>query len=148
MATSHVINHLHVIFATQERTKWLHAEHRPMIHAYLGGVFRGEGATPVEIGGVEDHVHALIQLHPSRALSDVMREVKKASNSFIRQKLRLPQFAWQSGYAAFSVGKDQVPRIRTYIQGQVEHHKSVDWREELMRICREEGIDIDPRDFK
>ncbi|MBX3361570.1 MAG: hypothetical protein KF912_05240 [Phycisphaeraceae bacterium] len=52
-------------------------------------------------------------------------------------------FAWQNGYAAFSVSESMAPRVVAYIQGQREHHLIVGFMDELREICKRHGVEID-----
>ncbi|MFT3990161.1 MAG: transposase [Luteolibacter sp.] len=54
------------------------------------------------MGGVADHVHLLVSLKATTRLSDFMRELKKSSSLWVREK-KFPAFQWQEGYAAFTV---------------------------------------------
>ncbi len=52
---------------------------------------------------------------------------------------------WQTGYAAFSVDVASLARVRGYIERQKEHHHTLTFKEELVRILDEEGIEYDER---
>ncbi len=76
------------------------------------------------INGMPDHIHVFIEMKPSSCLSDLVREIKKSSNTFIKQKKFLPfHFAWQEGFSAFSYSRSQIETICQYINNQKEHHK-------------------------
>lgn len=76
---------------------------------------------PTAIGGVEDHIHILVNLYKGVALADWLREVKKSSSQWAKKFS--PEFAWQGGYAAFSVSPSQVSSVRQYVERQEEHHR-------------------------
>lgn len=42
---------------------WIVSEWRDRLHAYLGGIVKGIGGTPLAIGGTADHVHLLVELN-------------------------------------------------------------------------------------
>lgn len=88
----------------------------------MSGVIERKGHKVLRINGVEDHVHLLIGLRPQEALSDLMREVKKASNKWIRDKGYVRNFYWQEGYGAFAVSKSHVDKVIDYIKEQEAHH--------------------------
>ena len=69
-----------------------------------------------------------------------MREIKKASTSWVRSHHRLPSFAWQEGYAAFSVSASYRNQIASYIANQEEHHRKVSSRDELILMLQEAGV--------
>ncbi len=138
----------HLIFATKRRAPSIEDSWRDRIHGYLGGTIKGLGGTPLAIGGVADHVHILVALRPSHCLADLVRDVKKASSTWVHKEMVRTGFAWQEGYAAFTVGPEGVEAARAYVANQEEHHRRVDSREELLRICREMGIEVELRFFE
>lgn len=119
---------------------------RTDLHAYLGGTVRGLGASPVIVGGVADHVHILVGLRGNHAISDLVREVKKASTAWARQHYHA--FAWQGGYGAFSIAFGDVPRVVAYIANQEEHHRTVSSADELRTIMAEFGVEFDEQYFE
>lgn len=76
--------------------------------------------TPLQIGGIEDHVHLLFGLRPVLAIADVVREIKKGSTAWIHQSFDR-RFLWQEGYGAFTVGSGDVSTVARYIRTQREH---------------------------
>ena len=93
----------HLIFATKNREPWISESWRARLHEYLGGCVNRLDGMSQGVGGVADHVHLLVGLKPTHRLSDLMRELKKASSAWVRQELSIPGFAWQEGYSAFTV---------------------------------------------
>jgi putative transposase len=82
----------------------------------------------------------------TETLSDVVGQVKKSSNDWLRA--RGPEFAsfhWQSGYGAFSVSQSAVDEVREYIRRQHEHHKQVSFQDELRAFLRRYEIEYDER---
>ncbi len=115
------------------------------LHEYLGGIVNRLGAKPLKIGGVEDHVHLLIGLKPVHQLSDLMREVKKSSSSWVHQTIDCPTFQWQEGYAAFSVSPPSCSAVAGYIANQREHHRKNSFRDELISMLNNAGINYDTK---
>jgi putative transposase len=54
-------------------------------------------------------------------------------------------FAWQTGYAAFSVSKSGLEEVRGYIARQEEHHKRMSFKEELIALLKKHEIEYDER---
>ncbi len=99
-----------------------------------------------EIGGVEDHVHLYLRWRPDGTVSDLMRTIKSRSSKWVHDTFpHLAAFAWQEGYSVFSVNKSQEDALKTYIAGQSEHHKTEDFKSELLRILRAHGVEFDER---
>lgn len=135
---------LHVVFSTKRREAMITDEIRERLYAYLGGIVRAEQGTLYAIGGVEDHVHLLIRWRADAAISDLMRTLKSRSTKWVKSEFG-SDFAWQEGYAAFSVSKSQEDVVRAYIAKQVEHHRVVGFREELVKLLDAHGVEYDAR---
>ena len=54
-------------------------------------------------------------------------------------------FSWQNGYGVFSVSQSNVDAVRKYIEGQAEHHKKRDFKEEFRELCQRYNVAIDER---
>lgn len=76
------------------------------------------------INGMPDHLHIFLGMRPTCCLSDLVREIKKSSNSFINDRnLSAYKFHWQEGFGAFSYAHRDIDRIVRYINNQNEHHR-------------------------
>ena len=72
-------------------------------------------------------------MRPSCLLSDLVREVKKSSDGFIREnRYTTYKFNWQEGFGAFSYGHSQLSNVIQYIEKQKEHHQMQTFREEYL----------------
>lgn len=121
----------HIIFSTKDRAADITSEIAPRVHAYLGGIARECNATAIIINGYVDHVHLLIDSPPSLAVSDLVRTLKSNSSKWIHETWPSARsFAWQTGYAAFSVSRSIVPAVKQYIADQSEHHRRRTFQEE------------------
>ena len=119
-------------------------EWRPLLHEYLGGTVRGLRGEPRSIGGVEDHVHLLVSLDANHRIRDFLRELKKASSVWAAHH-HCPDFAWQEGYAAFTVSASHQDKVRRYIESQQEHHQKITFTGELRRLLEKHGVQHDPK---
>src|SRR5258708_5334596 len=125
--------HFHIIFSTKRRERTIAPEWRDPLHEYLGGTIRGLGGVPEIVGGTSDHVHLLVGLKATHALADVMRELKKASSVWVHEEIG-EAFAWQEGYAAFTVSATAREAVKNYIAHQEEHHRVKSCRDELIEM--------------
>jgi putative transposase len=95
-------------------------------------------------GGIADHVHMYLRWRPDGSVSDLMRTVKARSSKWVHETFpQLGRFAWQEGYAAFTVSRSQEPAVKKYIANQAEHHKKEDFKSELLRMLLAHGIEFD-----
>jgi putative transposase len=143
MSSTYLSLHYHVVFGTKSRENLIASEWRIRLHEYLGGTILGLGGLPQGIGGMADHVHLLIGLKATHCISDVLRELKKASSIWIHETIGLPSFAWQDGYAAFTVSATARESVRNYIANQEEHHRQKSFHEELIVMLNKAGIEYD-----
>ena len=137
--------HHHLVFSTKNREPLISASWRSRLHEYLAGTVNGLGAKNQIVGGTEDHVHLLVELRATRALSDFMRELKKTSSQWVHQTLAQNHFAWQEGYAAFSVSASARDDVHQYIKTQEDHHRTRNFREELKIMLQRSGVDFEEK---
>ena len=134
----------HIVFSTKDRYPFLGVAVRPRVHQYLGGIVRNLKGTAITIGGVSDHVHLLVELPPTVAISDAIRVIKSNSSGWIHDELHgLASFHWQKKYAAFSVSKSNLARVAKYIDGQEEHHRRPTFQDELRALLSRHGMAIE-----
>lgn len=105
---------VHIVFSTKNRQPLISEEIQPDLHAYLGGVTKTLGAAPMKVGDVADHVHLLIGIKGTHAVSDLVREIKKTSSSWVSERMRDRRFAWQEGFSAFSVSAERTSCHQIY----------------------------------
>jgi len=146
MASTYTNLLYHIIFSTKERRPFINPKLCAELHPYIGGIIRDLKGEPIEIGGVEDHIHFLAKLPPTLALSDALREIKSNSSKWAGERPDLVRtFAWQSGYSAFTVSKSQAPTVRKYIRNQEQHHRRKSFKQELVSLLDKHEIEYDRR---
>jgi putative transposase len=139
-------NLIHLIYSTKNRRPMLNAEVRPKLFAYQASIFKKWECPALLINGVEDHVHALFALSPNVALAKIVEEVKRSSSKWIKaQSKLLKNFAWQSGYGAFSVSASDIARVCKYIAEQEKHHRKMNYQTEFETLLQKYEVIYDPR---
>ena len=137
MANTFTALHYHLVFSTRNRERWLHSQMEEELWRYLGGICRAHRMKALQIGGVEDHVHLLLGLQPTVALSDAVKRLKAESSKWLSAEMSgMKGFAWQDGYGAFTVGKSQITDTVHYIQNQREHHRHISFEEEYRKFLK------------
>jgi len=136
--------HYHIIFSTKGRLPLMQIEWRPRVHSYLGGIIRGMNGVAEIVGGVADHVHLLASLRPVHCLADVMRDMKKDSSNWVKENFDRA-FAWQEGYAAFTVSPTATESVRNYIANQEAHHAKQSFVDELKEFLEKAGVAYDEK---
>lgn len=146
MANTYTSLHYHLVFSTKNREPWIAPEIEQRIWAYLGGIAKENKMTPVQIGGVEDHVHVLLGASPTLAPSKIAQLIKGGSSGWIHDTFaEMKGFAWQDGYGAFTVSRSNVEEVAAYIRGQREHHRRRTFQEEYLALLQKHGIEYDER---
>jgi putative transposase len=135
----------HIVFSTKERRQLITSAIEDDLYDYIGGIIRGLKGVNLEIGGVSDHIHILAKLKPTISISDAVRDIKANSSKWLNEKSRIYKFAWQDGFAAFTVSESQVEIIRRYIRNQKQHHRRLTFQEELLVLLRKNRVEYDER---
>ena len=146
MAQSLCKIYLHIIFHTMTTSPVVEKEHLPQLHAYIGALVNTTGCHVLCVGGTENHVHTLLMFSKTETVAHVVEEMKRNSSRWIKTlSPRYERFAWQGGYAAFSVSQSQIDTVIAYIGNQAEHHKKQSFRDEYLQFLQLYGIEYDER---
>lgn len=142
MAHTYTHQLFHIVFSTQGRLPLITKGVQEELYRYIGGLAKELKGRLIAIGGMADHLHVLIELPPSVSTSDAMRFIKANSSRWITQRYGKP-FAWQKGFGSFTVSRSGVDAVVAYIENQEEHHARRDFREEFVRMLRNNGVEYD-----
>lgn len=138
----------HIVFCTKHREPSLSLENSEELYKYIWGIIRGKNGVLYRINGMDDHIHILSDLHPSNALSDYVRDIKRATSGWLAASDRFPHFkGWAEGYGAFTYTWRDKEMVINYIRNQREHHKCFTFEEEYRKLLEEFDIEIDERYF-
>ena len=146
MANTYTSLHYHIVFSTKNREPLISQEIEGRIWSYVGGIARKHRMTALQVGGVEDHIHALVAAPATLAPMQMAQFLKGDSSKWMHGEFpRLAGFAWQDGYGAFTVSRSNVSSVMTYIQNQREHHRKRTFQEEYRELLEKHGIEYDER---
>ena len=138
--------YIHLVYSTKHRRTWLDPDLRPNVYAYKGRILRNRKCSPILINGVEDHVHLLFRQSKGHTIEALTRDLKSESSKWLKNSRDgFADFAWQGGYAAFSVSPSKLDDARDYIARQEEHHRTMTFQEELRILLDKHGIEYDER---
>ena len=137
--------HYHLVFSTKNRAPFIKPSWIERLHEYLSGTVVGLAGFPQGTGGVADHVHLLVGLKATHCLADFVRELKKTSSVWAHEQIGERDFAWQEGYAAFTVGATARDAVKHYIANQAERDRTKPFREELIEMLRRAEIELEER---
>lgn len=136
--------YIHYVFATKHRMRFLNVGIQKELYAYTAGITKSLNCFMQCIGGMDDHVHLLIGLHPTLSVSDFAQKIKSNSSRFINQKgWALGKFEWQEGFGAFSISQSGLGKVREYIQNQAKHHQRQSFLDEYEELLTKYQINYD-----
>lgn len=135
-----------IVFSTQYREPTIADLHAEGLYKYIWGIIKQKKCTLYRINGIEDHIHIFCDLHPNIALSDFVKDIKVASNLWMKTSGNFPEFkAWQEGYGAFTYSHKEKNVVIDYIKNQKEHHKNQSFIDEYKALLKEHGIEFDEK---
>ena len=139
---AYVKNWLHCVWGTKSRIPFLKNEIKKEVLDHIKENAKLKGIWIDIINGYSEHLHCLISLHPDQSLSDVMRLIKGESSFWINKNhITKHKFSWSVEYFAISVSDSHVPRVRSYIRNQEEHHRTKIFKEEYLKMLKDNGIE-------
>jgi putative transposase len=131
MANTYTQIYIQTIFATKNRNALIQPSWEEELYKYISGIVRNKEQKMLAIDGTHNHIHFFIGMKPSCCLSDLIREIKKSSTNFIKEKqFTKHNFQWQEGFGAFSYSHSQLTDVIQYIKNQKEHHKKQTFKDE------------------
>ena len=83
MGRSYTSLTFHIIFSTKYRRKLISPSIAERLYEYIGGIIREKKGVLLKIGGIEDHIHLMAGLHPTIAVSEMLRFIKSNSSKWI-----------------------------------------------------------------
>ncbi len=146
MANTYSALYYHFVFSTKNRAGLLKPDIKQRVWAYIGGVARAHKMTALQVGGIEDHIHALIIAPMTLSPSQIAQYLKGDSSKWIHEEFpELRKFAWQDGYGVFTVSRSNLQNVISYIQNQSEHHRRKTFQEEYLEFLQIHKIEYDER---
>jgi REP element-mobilizing transposase RayT len=134
----------HLVFSTKHRQPLIDAAWQQRLFDYIGGIVRQQGGVLLAAGGMPDHVHLLATISKSVAIADGLRDIKANASKWVHEEIpNRAAFAWQSGYAAFTVSYSGLDSAGRYLAGQKEHHRVRTFQEEFLELLRRHEVAFD-----
>jgi putative transposase len=134
--------YVHIVFHTKNPLVQIQIADRKALYAYMGSIIKDNGSIPILINGTGDHVHILCVMSKNISLAKLTEEIKRHSSRWIKTRsAHYTKFAWQGGYAGFSVSQSVCDKTKRYIENQEEHHKKRVFKDELIAFLSEYGVE-------
>lgn len=129
--------YIQIVFAVKNRDALIDRDWENELYKYITGIIQNKGQKLIAINGMPDHIHLLIGMKPACCLADLVREIKKSTNTFIREKkFSKFRFEWQEGYGAFSYSHSALDNVIMYIDNQKQHHARMNFRDEYIDFLK------------
>lgn len=136
---------IHAIWSTKDRRPLLQKSAEAEIYNYIKKEFQEMGCHVKMVNGMPDHIHCLFLLSPQKSIAEVIKQIKGSSSHYINSSdFIMEKFAWQTGYAAFSVSQSAVEKVFLYIKNQKEHHGKKTFQEEYEEFLKLYKIEEQP----
>lgn len=133
--TTHRVHFFHLIWSTKYRKNLILPKMMPDLFAYMAGTIKNNEGALLEIGGIENHLHLLIEVSNLDKFTMIVRNVKTSSSHWLKKNFpECKNFSWQDGYGSYTVSYSQIENVRKYIQNQAEHHKKISYESEYLRF--------------
>ena len=138
----------HLVFRTKYSVKAIPLEQAPELYRYIWGIIKNKKCFLYRINGMEDHVHILLEVHPSIALSDLVKSIKVASSKWMKESGLFPDFqGWGIKYCALTYSIKEKETLINYIKNQQAHHRTETFQDEIHRLWKEGDFEDDIKWF-
>jgi len=117
MRSNYLKVYMHFVWATWDRQPIIDPHRQTVIIQSIRNEASRWKVKIHALGGVDNHIHLLIQLPSTIGYGQLVNQLKGKSS-----KLCGPAFRWQRTYAAISVSKRDVAMVVKYIENQEQHH--------------------------
>ena len=132
---------IHAIWTTKNRQELIDFSIEKKLYDFIWQELTVLGCPVRIINGMPDHIHVLFLQNPQKTISDIVKQIKGSSSHFINgEELILEKFAWQTGYAAFSVSESQLDAAYNYIKNQKQHHLKKNGQDEFDDFVKLHGL--------
>ena len=138
----------HIVFRTKKSENTINQENVAELYKYIRGVIKNKNCVLYRINGMDDHIHILSDLHPSIALADYIKDRKVSTSKWMKESKLFPCFnGWGIKYCALTYSYKEKEILVNYIKNRQEHHKKESFQDEIKRLLKENGIDMDEKWF-
>jgi REP element-mobilizing transposase RayT len=138
--------YIQIVFAVKGRQNFIKEDFREELQKYMAGIISNKRQKVYAIYCMPDHTHIFVSIKPDIAVSDLVRDIKANSSSFIKEKeFANKGFSWQEGFGGFSYSKSQAQKVVDYVLSQRAHHAKKTFKEEYLDFLNKYQIEYDEK---
>lgn len=135
--------YIQIVFAVKDSAYLIDPSWEEKLYKFISGIVTNRNQKLLAINGMPDHLHMLIGMKPSCCVSELVREIKKSSNEYIKeQQFTKFTFQWQEGFGAFYCNHSSLNTMTRYVQNQKQHHEKNSFKEEYVRLLQTTKTDL------
>lgn len=139
---SKVFSVFHIVISTYRRRMTIPQKVKRQLYGYINGIVMNKDCEILRINGIDNHIHILLRLNPTIALSPLVQELKRCSSMWMHNNPAFSEFeSWGKEYFAMSINPSIVDSVARYIDRQETHHANSDLENELREMCLRMGIE-------
>lgn len=114
----------HLVWTTKNRQPLITSNKEQQLYNYILRKAQALNCQIHAIDGIEDHIHIVVTIPPSLAVSEFVKKIKGSSSHHLNHSSNTSsdKFVWQEGYGVFSLGYKQLKDVVIYVQNQKNHH--------------------------
>ena len=132
----------HIVINTLSREMTIPDDASEQLYRYISTIVKSRSSRLVRINGIGNHVHLLVELSPTMALCDLVRDIKQGSSKWASRQPCFPHFrGWGKEYGAFSCSIRDKEKIINYINNQREHHRAKTFEDEYRQMIERSRLE-------
>ena len=145
MANTYSQIYIQIVFAVQGRKNFIKESFREELQKFMSGIINNKKQKLYAIYCMPDHTHIFVSMQPDVAISDLVRDIKANSSSFLKRKKFSNTFNWQEGFGAFSYSKSQASTVVNYVLNQPKHHRKKTFKREYLDFLNKFGVEYEEK---
>jgi putative transposase len=124
-----------VVLVAYQNKPLITDEIRSILFDYLEIKGKSMDCDVFKLGGTADHVHVLMTIPPKYSVGEVIENLKSSSINYINKNLKNTGFSWQTGFFLTTISPEDIARVETHIDSQINFHLEKTCEEELKSFC-------------
>ncbi len=123
MPGSYIKLYYHIVWSTKHRYQGINSDIEAMLYDFIKSKIVAYGCKLHAIGGIEDHIHIVVEMSPSINIAEFIGKIKGSSSHYLNKEISITKdFKWQAGYAALTISENNLFSIVNYVKKQKQHH--------------------------